>query len=183
MFGHDRIDDDSVFKLVDQLQRGEKRAVDIDKPLDIVQYHGHFYSLSNRRLTALMMFQNLHRDRAVKAWCRICSSDTEEFETKHQTSNDGLGIDVRPGESQHFGAPLFQRGEYAMHELDQLVQRHPDDTDLSEIVGKLRTRPSARESDGCSLTLTQASQPLHECRRSVHNHSTMQRPARRHRRG
>ena len=29
------------------------------------------------------------------------------------------------GESQHFGAALFNRGEYALHELDLLAQRHP----------------------------------------------------------
>ena len=103
--------------------------------------------------------------------------------TAHNTTNDGLGIDVREGEAQHFGAPLFQRGDYAMHELDQLAQRHPHDADLSDILGKLRTRPSVREADGCSLTLTQTSQPLHACQRSVHNQAAMQRGGRRRRRG
>ena len=60
-----------------------------------------------------MMYQSLHRDRTVKAWFRICNSDTQKFEQANGTTNEGLGIDTRDGESQHFGALLFQRGEYA----------------------------------------------------------------------
>jgi len=156
MFG----EGESIFKLVDQLERGNKKPGDINKHLDVVQYQGNFLSLSNRRLAALMMYQSLHRDRVVKAWCRICSSDTEEFETKYKTENQGLGIDVCNGESQHFGASLFQRGEFVIHELDDLAGRHSDDTELAKAIAKIRSRHSAREPDGCSLTLTQASQPV-----------------------
>lgn len=160
MFGHDGIDDESMFKLVDQPLRGEKLPEDINQPLDVAQHQGHFCSQSNRRLSALMMYQALHRDRVVKAWCRICSSDTQKFEDANSTNNEGLGIEVRDGESQHFGGPLFQRGDFALHELNHLAQRHPDYvTDLTEWLAKIRSRPSARGTDGCSLTLTQSSQP------------------------
>ena len=40
------------------------------------------------------------------------------------TTSEGLGVETRDGEasvSQHFGAPLFQRGEYARHELAQIL--------------------------------------------------------------
>lgn len=37
----------------------------------------NFTSLSNRRLAALKMFQALHRDRCIKAWCKIVSDNTE----------------------------------------------------------------------------------------------------------
>ena len=39
----------------------------------------NFTSLSNRRLAALLMFQALHRDRCIKAWCKILvvSDNTE----------------------------------------------------------------------------------------------------------
>ena len=70
-----------------------------NKPLDVAQHHRNFLSLSNRRPAALVMYQSLHRDRVVKAWCRICSSDTEEFETKYNTANQGLGVDVRDGDA------------------------------------------------------------------------------------
>merc|ERR1712060_232064 len=93
--------------------------------------------------------------------CRVCNSDTEEFESKYQTTNEGLGIEVREGESQHFGAPLFKRGEYVLHELEQVVQRHAADTNGAFSIDQLRIRASTREPDGCSLTLTQASGSSH----------------------
>ena len=64
---------------------------------------------------------------SVKAWCEICSDDTEKFESANTTTNDDLGVKTRDAwesESQHFGAPLFQRGKYVRHEMDQLAQRH-----------------------------------------------------------
>ena len=42
----------------------------------------------------LMMYQALHCDRKVKAWCRICNSDTQKFEQANSTTNEGLGIDI-----------------------------------------------------------------------------------------
>ena len=101
MFGHNGVEDASILKLVDQLQRGVKVAGDINEPLDVAQHNERFYSLSNRRLTALMMFQSLNRDITVKAWCKVCSSDTQKFEEANSTSTDGLTIKVRGGESQH----------------------------------------------------------------------------------
>merc|ERR1712086_410600 len=89
MFGRGGEDNESIFKLVDQLQRSVKSVGDINEPLDVAQHDGKFCSLSNRRLTALMMFQSLHRDITVKAWCRICSDDTQKFEEANSTSTDG----------------------------------------------------------------------------------------------
>ncbi len=34
--------------------------------------------------------------------------------------SEGLAIETREGETQHFGAPLFQRGEHTLHELHGL---------------------------------------------------------------
>ena len=59
-----------------------------------------------------MMYQALHCDVCVKAWCRICSDDTEKFEEANITRHKGLGVDTRDGDSTHFGAPLFQRAKY-----------------------------------------------------------------------
>ena len=39
MFG----DGESTFKLVDQLERGDKKPTDINKHLDVVQYQGTFF--------------------------------------------------------------------------------------------------------------------------------------------
>jgi len=157
MFGHGGKDDESILKLFDQLQRGNKQASQINAPLDVAQYSGKLCSLSNRRLTALMMYQGLHRDACVKAWCKIVSCGTEKFDDANSTQTDGLSIRVRNGESQHFGAPLFQRGEYALSQLADVSQRHPEAPDVSRLVTQLRIKRSVREPDGCSLTLTQAS--------------------------
>ena len=148
-------DDDSVFKLVDQLLRGTRAPSDIRKRLDVAHYSGQLRSLSNRRLSALMMYQALHRDRTVRVWCRICNSDTERFERANDTTTEGWAS--RP-ETQHFGAPLFRRGEYVLHELNNLAQRHQDSSELIELLRSLKARGSAREVDGASLTLTAASQ-------------------------
>ena len=99
MFGHGGGDDESIVKLVDQLHRGDKTTGDINQPLDVVQHRGNFCSLSNRRLTAVMLHQGLHRDRVVKAWCRTRNCDTQKFEEANTTTNEGLGIDTRDGES------------------------------------------------------------------------------------
>ena len=111
-----------------------------------------------------MMHQALHRDLCIKAWCKMCNHDTQRFDEANNTLNDGLGIDTREGISAHFGAPLFERGNYTLHELDRLSQRHPTDSMLSQLIPKLRSRRSAREADGCSLTITETSLPV-ACRR------------------
>ena len=36
-------DGGSIFKLVDQLERGDKKPTDINKHLDVVQYQGTFF--------------------------------------------------------------------------------------------------------------------------------------------
>ena len=65
----------------------------------------------------------------------------------------GLVIETRDCASQQFGAPLFQRGEYALHELSQLAHRHPTDSDLTEVMAKIRARHSAMEPDGMTWLL------------------------------
>ena len=87
-----------------------------------------------------MMYQALRRERLVKAWCKICNWGTQKFEEANSTTNEGLGVDTRDGESQNFGAPLFQRGLYALHELDGVMHRHPDEEQLRDLVARLRTR-------------------------------------------
>lgn len=157
MFGHGGHEASSIFQLVDELQRGSKEPSDILECLDVAPHDGKFFCLSNRRLTALSMHQALHRDCMVKAWCRIVSSDTQKFKDANTTQNEGFGIGTRDGESQHFGAPLFNRGAYVVHELEQLAGRHVDE-DLSGLMERLRLRPSEKEFDAQSLTISELSQ-------------------------
>ena len=42
MFGHGEHNNESIFKLVDQLQRGDVWASDINQPLDVAQHDGMF---------------------------------------------------------------------------------------------------------------------------------------------
>ena len=93
------------------------------------------------------MYQALHRDLDVKAWCIICISDTQKFEEANSSENKGLAIHTREGVSQHWGAKLFLRGAYAVHELGTLAERHPDDIDLRNLMLRLRTGCSAKERD------------------------------------
>ena len=61
----------------------------------------------------------------------------------------GLGIDVCDGDAQHFGATLFQRGEYVMHELEQLRQRHPGDIQfLLIILGEEAAEEAEEQAEG-----------------------------------
>ena len=81
MFGHHGEEADSIYKLFDQLQRGEKTADDIAEPLDIVDFRGAderrvFYSLSNRRIMALSMYQSLHRVSLLGRRLQLDQADT-----------------------------------------------------------------------------------------------------------
>ena len=76
-------------------------------------------------------------------------------------------IEMHDGESQHFGAPVFKRAEYALHELDRLVHRHPDSDELARLLRQIRARHSEREMDGVSLMLTEASQEKLPCMQAV----------------
>ncbi len=105
--------------------------------MPVAQHDGNFCSLSNRRRVALLIHEALHRDKAVKAWCKIVSDETETFLDANSTTTNGLSLQVRDGESQNLGAPLFLRGNCAVHELEKLQQRHEDDAGLNTSMARL----------------------------------------------
>ena len=165
MFGHGNEVDESIYKMVNRLIRGTMTPKDIAEPLEIVDFRGadgrrEIYSLSNRRLTALRMYQALCEDHLVEAFCVVRSRDNEKFNEKFvrscTTTNGGLGIHPRDGISLNFGAPLFERGNVVLHELQNLEERKKDDRTRA-LLDHLKTRPSQRERDGVSLTLTRTS--------------------------
>ena len=161
MFGHGNEDNDSIYKLVDQLLRGTTTPNDIEEPLEIVDFRGadgrrEIYSLSNRRLTALHMYQALRGNEMVEAFCVVRSQDSEKFNRSWTTTTGGLTIQPRDGISLNFGAPLFQRGDAVLHELQNLEERNHDNRTRA-LLDHLKTRPSIRERDGVSLTLTRTS--------------------------
>mmetsp|Transcript_105727 Transcript_105727/g.299054 ORF Transcript_105727/g.299054 Transcript_105727/m.299054 type:complete len:94 (-) Transcript_105727:224-505(-) len=88
VFGHGVVDE-SISKPADLFQRGQKHPADIHRPLLVARRGGRLWSLSNRRLASLMIFQALHRDRCMKAWCTIVSDDTERFDLACTTTSEG----------------------------------------------------------------------------------------------
>merc|ERR1711988_203131 len=120
------------------------------------------FSQSNRRLTGLMAYQSWHRDILVEAICRIRRSDTDKFVSSLTTHNDGLGIEVRIGESKQWGHPLFDHGSGTYSYLTEVEARsfeHSHIADLTKVLDHIKTRPSERDGDAFSLTLTQTSNP------------------------
>ena len=56
------------------------------------------------------------------------------------TLNDGLGVDTREGDSQHFGSPVFNRAAYVIHELEQVAKRHEHDAHGKQVEELLEIR-------------------------------------------
>jgi len=83
---------------------------DLDEPLDVCVFDGQLWSLSNRRLAALMMFQSLVPQKVVRAQGRLCSAFSWRFYGAWQTTTAGLAVAPFRGESLHLGAPLFGAG-------------------------------------------------------------------------
>ena len=84
---------DSVHELVQQLHSGTRKPNDTDEPLDVVELNGEFWSLDNRKLAALVMYQSLHRDTLVKASCRICSGSSSSGASGSTDPVQGRGMD------------------------------------------------------------------------------------------
>ena len=58
----------------------------------VAQQQEMFCSLFNWRLTAMLMYEALHRDIAVKAWCRICNDDKQKLEEANLVLGIFLGL-------------------------------------------------------------------------------------------
>jgi len=163
-FTHDTIDSrlhfqnqKSIYKLFDDLQRGVKEPKDVDEPLDIVVRDGKVWSLSNRRLMTLRMYQSLHLDQAVYAPCIARGEDWKggKFFAAKTTKNDGLGIDAGSASSAslHGLRPLFNPGRASWELLRELLTG----TGHEYMLNVFRLRQSKRGgTDAESLTLLSA---------------------------
>ena len=90
-------DGSSIYETLRQLDEGELQPSDLPA-LDVCEYDGKLWSLSNRRLRVLLMYQAIRRDRLVYATCTLRSLlwKKEKFVHAFDTLNDGLGIDQNP---------------------------------------------------------------------------------------
>ena len=90
IFAHDAREGRSVYETTNQLWRGEITTRDIT-PLEAVYYDGKLWSLSNRRLAALKMYQALSHD-VIWVRCVLRNEQCQKFDRASTTLNDGLGI-------------------------------------------------------------------------------------------
>jgi hypothetical protein len=163
-FTHDTIDSrlhfrnqSSIYKTFDDLQRNKMAPSDLDEPLDVCYDDGKLWSISNRRLMVLLMYQSLHRDRVVEAKCHIrdISWANYKFRKALTTKNKGLGIDPHsePGtlnNALHSKRPLFDAGTTANTLLTELLTG----SEYEFVLSVIRLRDSQTHSDAQSLTLT-----------------------------
>eukprot|EP00930_Biecheleria_cincta_P043143 TRINITY_DN29665_c0_g1_i1.p1 TRINITY_DN29665_c0_g1~~TRINITY_DN29665_c0_g1_i1.p1 ORF type:complete len:2234 (+),score=365.95 TRINITY_DN29665_c0_g1_i1:40-6741(+) len=119
VFGSGRQQDCSIYSMVHELFTGRLLPSDIP-PLQVVMDGDKLFSLCNRRLAALKMFQALCLHTVVKVPCEIWHPDNQHIKFKYlayKTTDSELadGIGIRPrGERQeawHMGEPLFRRAQ------------------------------------------------------------------------
>jgi len=117
---HDRHEGQSVYETVDQLWQGALRPEDIE-PLVVVLHSGKLWSLSNRRLAALKMYQAWVGHKLIWIRCIVRDPHHPKFDSAMPThipipmqipsvttaDNDGKGIlpnttDGHPSRAQHY---------------------------------------------------------------------------------
>ena len=103
-FTHDCVqtkfrDGRSVYETLEQLEQGELEPSDLPA-LDVCVHGGKWWSMSNRRLRVLRMYQSVHMDKVVYATCKLRSTEIrsaqwqeKKFARSFTTLNEGLGVD------------------------------------------------------------------------------------------
>lgn len=86
--------------------------VRFNEPLSVCKHEGEYYSVSNRRLTVLLMHQALLRDKVILAEC-VLEAPNMKFFSALTTATRGLSIELHAvrddemDEALHFHRPLF----------------------------------------------------------------------------
>eukprot|EP00927_Polykrikos_kofoidii_P047846 TRINITY_DN42129_c0_g1_i1.p1 TRINITY_DN42129_c0_g1~~TRINITY_DN42129_c0_g1_i1.p1 ORF type:complete len:493 (-),score=26.26 TRINITY_DN42129_c0_g1_i1:47-1462(-) len=168
-FTHDSIDSRlhfrnqlSIFKTFDEFQRGVKTPQQLEEPLDVCVHEGKLFSLSNRRLFTLLMYQAVNRDREVLAPCIMRSKTWSQgkFNEAFTTQNDGLGIRAhswgRVQEALHCSRPLFDSGRSTLQVLEELLVG----SEYEWILQHVRLRESTKQDGAHSLTLSHGDDAL-----------------------
>ena len=79
IFAHDEREGRSVYETTDNLWRGVTTTRDIT-PLEVVYFGGKLWSLSNRRLAALKMYQALSGDKVIWVRCFLRNEQHPRFD-------------------------------------------------------------------------------------------------------
>ncbi|CAE7549782.1 unnamed protein product [Symbiodinium microadriaticum] len=159
IFRHDEWKCRSVYETLDELVRGKISPGGIAK-LEVVRHHGELYSLSNRRLTALLTYQILRRSEVVYARCVIREGPNPRWSRSFSTRSSGLDMYPNPrfypSQAEHCGGPLFHPSQAALERVHRLLNKHPDT--LRGFTVELRERDDNEDGVDCE-TLTLASLP------------------------
>jgi hypothetical protein len=115
-----------MYELLQDLLSGRTAAANV-QALVIVLDGRRLFSVSNRRLAVLKMFQSLQQHRGVRAPCLVFPASERRIAAKYQRAltttvalGDGLGLLVHGREAWHMGGPLFRRAQewYGLEDTD-----------------------------------------------------------------
>lgn len=127
-FGNEK----SLYLLFHEFQKGLREPDDLDEPLEVIDTgDGKFWSLSNRRLVSLLMYQALHEDKDIHTRINLRhirtlrGKELQKFKGSKTTKNDGFGIDWgnrsrEKVEPTHRNMPIFDSNKCAHLKLTEL---------------------------------------------------------------
>jgi hypothetical protein len=117
--GHKKHVDDrtSIYQTLDELWRGRVKPGDLP-PLEVVLCDGKLWSINNRRLADLKMFQALSQHETVWVTCTLRPPNHPKFRPSKTTQTDGLSIRLRCVDRNipfHMDALAFNQAAQTMH--------------------------------------------------------------------
>ena len=124
VFRHDKMEGRSIYQTLDELFRGITQPHDIT-PLEVVIDNHKLFSLSNRRLMALKMYQGIRGDEVIWVRCVLLDSNHAKYDRSKSTLNDGCSIKPNlyhgaRNVPEHFGVPMFRPTLVAEQKIQML---------------------------------------------------------------
>lgn len=116
-----------IWQTLDQLFHGSLEPERL--PLRVVLHDSKLWSLDNRRLTVLKMYQATKQNVIIKVPCKIFTLDhgniKTEYESKKNTAHNGL--EIRPSgpktaKTLHLGADAFDQAEQAYMGMKRVAE-------------------------------------------------------------
>ena len=132
--GHDKQLGDriSIYQTLDELWRGRVKPEDMP-PLEVVLCDGKLWSINNRRLADLKMFQAVSQHETVWVSCVLRPPNHPKFRSSKTTKTDGLSVGLhcmgqnpRKNSPFHMGAPAFNQAAQTMHGMQRFANKHAE---------------------------------------------------------